>query len=321
MGTIATLTTAGADGKRLDEFTATVRTCSADLETTLSVFNADSDVSRLAQGAGGDPITISPATAEILSLSCHYGRISHGAFDPTVGPLVKLWGFSGGKPPSSMPGSTSIADALAQVGYTNIIVNVAETPPTARLAKPGIAVDLGGIAKGYAVDACHAALVTRDAQQVMIDLGGNIRCIGAASGERKWRIGVRNPFNRDEIIGSIDLPGGMAVATSGNYERFVAIGGERFSHIIDPRTGYPVQGMAGVTALASTAVEADAMSTALFVLGPEQGRAALEATPGCRALYVPDEQPIRILLTPGMAPFFTPIPSLRNRVFPAIPRS
>ena len=315
MGTIATLTTAGSDNQRLDEFAPAVKMRCAGLETALSVFNPDSDISRLAQNAGGKPVAVSLETAELLSLAGRYGRISRGAFDPTVGPLVKLWGFSGGEVPAELPDASSIATALAQVGYANIIVDATSAgEPKARLARPGAAIDLGGIAKGYAVDECHAELLANGAERAMVDLGGNIRCIGAASPERSWRIGVRNPFRRDEIIGSLDLLSGMAVATSGNYERFVTIDGERFSHLVDPRTGYPAKGMAGVTVLAPTAVEADAMSTALFVLGPAEGCAALEATPGCLALFVPDEQPVHILLTPGMRDLFTPIPSLRDHV-------
>ena len=134
----------------------------------------------------------------------------------------------------------------------------------------------------------------------MVDLGGNIRCAGCARPGTPWKIGVRNPFRRDEIIGALALPDGMAVATSGNYERFVTIAGQRYAHILDPRTGYPVKGMAAVTVVSTNAVEADALSTALFVMGLRRGAEWLVHRSGPEALFVPDIQPPQAWITRGM---------------------
>jgi thiamine biosynthesis lipoprotein ApbE len=126
---------------------------------------------------------------------------------------------------------------------------------------------------------------------------------------------VRHPFQADAIMGKMRLEDGMAVATSGHYERFVTIDGVRYAHIMDPRTGCPVQGMAGVTVVAPTAAEADVLSTTLFILGPEKGMDLLAQT-GSRAeaLFVPDRQPLEIQVTPGMAALFDPLPGMSVRV-------
>ncbi len=174
--------------------------------------------------------------------------------------------------------------------------------------------DFGGIAKGYAVDVCFNELKDKGFKNYIVNIGGNLRVSGQATPTRLWTIGVRNPFDKSEIIGKLRLPSGMALATSGNYERFEYIDGKRYTHIIDPRTGKPVAGMAGTTVLSSTAVETDAMSTTLYVLGIDDGMAALAQTPDCCALFIPDKQPIQIIITPAFAALFEPLPEFRKQV-------
>jgi len=132
--------------------------------------------------------------------------------------------------------------------------------------------------------------------------------LGQAEMGVDWTIGVRNPFARDRILGKNAPPNGVAIATSGNYGRFVEMGDHRYSHIIDPRTGYPVEGMAGVTAVAPDATNTDAMSTGLFVLGTQASLNVLRSFPGGEAIFIPDRGPIEIQLTAGMAKLFVPLP-------------
>ena len=168
--------------------------------------------------------------------------------------------------------------------------------------------DLGAIAKGYAVDVAWASLKAAGHANLLIDLGGNLRAIGeAAPGRGGWRTGVRNPFDHG-LIGRFLMRDGEAVATSGNYERFVEINGIRYAHIMDPRTGSPVTGMAGTTVLAPDAMTADALSTTLFILGPAKGAALLRNHPGCEALWIPDTpDTLTVIATPGMADRLTPL--------------
>jgi thiamine biosynthesis lipoprotein len=168
--------------------------------------------------------------------------------------------------------------------------------------------DLGAIAKGYAVDQAWNRLKAAGLTNVLIDLGGNLRSIGeAAPGRGGWRVGVRNPFD-DSLVARFLLRDGEAVATSGNYERFVEIEGVRYAHIMDPRTGAPVTGMAGTTVAAPSAMLADALSTTLFILGPQRGAELLRKHPGCEALWIPDTPThLAVYATPGMARRLSPI--------------
>lgn len=146
----------------------------------------------------------------------------------------------------------------------------------------------------------------------MVDIAGNVRCSGMARPERPWTIAVRNPFDARHHLGTIRLTNGEATASSGNYERFVTLENRRYSHIIDPRTGWPVAGIAGTTVICTNATEADALSTTMFVLGPDGSHAVLAKIPTCHALFVLDKQPLRILVTPGFRARFTVAPDFSD---------
>ena len=300
MSTFAAVSVPAPDEERLDEYTGIVKGVFADINSNISVYVTESELSRLNRSAGKRPVRISDRATAVLQLAQKYYKISEEAFDPTVAPLLDLWGFSTGTVPAKLPNRRVVGRALRSTGLSHLVLS----NNTAFLDAPGLSVDLGGIAKGYAVDLGYDELVARDAQDVMINLGGNIRCRGKARGTKPWTVGVRNPFDRGTIIGTISLSEGRAVATSGNYERFVTIANERYTHIIDPRTGYPVKGMAGVTVISDSAVEADAMSTALFVLGVERSRSVLAKLPNCHALLIEDKRPLKIWVTPGFRKHF-----------------
>lgn len=312
MGTFSGITVPRTDTASLPEYTGILKAVFKRLEGELSIYNAGSDVSRLNAQAGIASVSVSNHTTRVLEIAKHYAEVSDGCFDVTIAPLVRLWGFSGGKERHEVPALDVLAKSLELVGSNHLTLNADDG--TAFLAREGMQVDLGGVAKGYAVDVAWNALTHSGAENAIIDLGGNMRCIGKPANAGTWRIGIRHPFQRDRIVGVVNLPSGMAVATSGHYERFVEINGKRYAHIIDPRTGSPVEGMAGVTVVSSSAVEADAMSTALFVLGVEGARATLPRVPDAHALLIPDEQPLRIHISSGLKPLFTPTPRFRDSV-------
>lgn len=309
MGTYATVTVPPREMHRIEECLNVATSLTARVENSLSLFMPDSDLSRL-NASDGRTVAVNEDTRAILAMSIKYGELTDGCFDSTVTPLVRLWGFNKGNVPPVPPSAEAIHEALQKVGFRQIILSGNK----AAFRAPGMEVDSGGIAKGYAVDLCHDELARRGVKNVMINVAGNLRVRGTSKGGRPWRIGVRDPFDRERLLGTLELPHGMAVSTSGNYERFVVIEGRRYAHIIDPRTGIPVEGMAGVTALCTTATEADAMSTALFVLGPAQAPSVLSRLPDCHALLVPDTQPLRILVTPGFRRYFTPVPDHADRL-------
>lgn len=308
MGTLASVTVAQEYLDRLPRLTDEVHGIFRTIEGLLSNYQADSEISRLARAAGGPPVGVSRETFEVLELSKQFGQLTGGAFDVTVAPLVRLWGF-GAPPPINPPEPKQIEDKLKLVDFRRIELS----PGTAHLPA-GMSVDLGGIGKGFAVDKAFEAVCRASSIAVMLDLGGNMRVAGQAEAGVNWIIGVRNPFDKEHLVGKIALPSGMAVATSGSYERFVDLGDRRYSHIIDPRTGYPVEGMAGVTVVSPTATTADALSTGLFVLGIQAGLKVLEEVPGTEVIFIPDRDPIELWLTPGMKRLFTPLPEFEASV-------
>ena len=309
MGTVASVIAGVQESERAEEYAALCRDRMREIEAALSLYHPDSELCRLNAASGKGPVTVGEHLRANLALAIHFGILSGGAFDVTVGPVVKLWGFSGGRVPSECVGPERLAEVRDRVGYRRIRL----TGDQAALDSANMVVDLGGIAKGYAVDVCCDELRRRGARNFVVNLAGNMRAYGRPERGRAWQIGVRDPFNTGAIIGRLELADGMSVSTSGNYERFVEIGGKRYAHIIDPRTGYPVQGMAGVTVVAPSAADADALSTALFVLGVEAGAKVIASVSNSAALFIPDLQPMEVEITPGMSKVLTPGPGIDVR--------
>ncbi len=308
MGTFASVTLRGDNANLLDSVCDETAAMLDDVNNRMSVYIPDSEISRLNTTTGTIPL--SPLTRQMLQLTRHYTEQTGGAFDATAMPLIRLWGFSGGKAPEQLPSEAMIEAARQRIGIEKLELG----EDSARMAVAGTTLDLGGIAKGFAVDRCYDAVIARQPVNAIFNLGGNIRVHGSATPARAWRIGVQDPFEDGQTLGALELASGMAVATSGNYERFVMINGKRYAHIIDPRTGYPVEGMAGVTILSTSATEADALSTALFVIGIKNAAATLARFPGSEAILVPDRHPVEIHVSSGIQSKFTPHPEYRGAV-------
>ena len=256
------------------------------LDSLLSDYRDDSEVSRLARRAGtGRWTTLSRETATLLRASLRWAEATGGAFDPTVGPMVRAWGFRGPSP--RVPSPVRRDSALGLVGWWRVETRAGGRE--ARLPRRGMALDFGAIGKGFALDRAVAAMRERGAEAGMLDLGGNVLVFGHGPGPRGgWPIGIRNPRCPERVLGMVVLDSG-SVATSGDYERFFEEGGVRYGHILDPRTGRPSRGVLQVTVAAPDGLAADALSTALFVMGPGAGRRLLRREPAARgagALWV-----------------------------------
>lgn len=295
MGTLAMVTLGSEYADRIESVTESIHGIFDRLESEMSAYRLDSAVSQISMRAGVAPVRVPEDTYRVLSLAKHFGSLSAGAFNITASPLARLWGFNGASVPPTLPPEHSIRKTMELVDYRQLVLR----DGTAFLPIKDMAVDLGGIAKGYAVDrACDFCLGT-GIRDFLIDFSGNIRVAGRPSRKEGWQIGMRDPFDRSRILGKIALPSGMAVSTSGSYERFVDILGQRFSHIIDPHTGYPVTGTASVTVMCSDAVTADALSTTFFVAGLRGAPEILKKVPAVDLLTVPDSYPTHLWLTPG----------------------
>ena len=281
-----------------------------DLDRDLSAWKGESVLMAVNRAAGtADPVPIPPAFDTVLRFALAICKESDGAFNPLIGPVMRVWGFNGSAARQSPPADAELLAAAALADWRSIEFVALTNGTAVRLQKPGMQLDLGAIAKGYAVDVAWERLKAAGHTNLLVDLGGNLRVIGeAAPGRGGWRTGVRNPFAEGDLIGKFLMRDGEAVATSGNYERFVEIEGVRYAHIMDSRTGKPVTGMAGTTVVAPTAVLADALSTTLFVLGPQRGTELLRNHPGCDALWIPDTPTnLTVYATAGMAKRLTPI--------------
>ena len=259
------------------------------LEAEFSIYKSNSILCRL---ANGESVPLPEASRRLFFLVDKVVQASGGAYDPTVGPLMRLWGFRGGDRLPSFPDSDRLHEGLSLVGWNRVVEIRGDG---ARLLVEGARLDFGGVAKGFAVDEACEQILTENGKKscFLVNLGGNMRAYGVPRANAKgWTIAVRDPFQPygKGSVGSLSLTGGQAVATSGCYEQFVEIDGIRYTHILDPRTGMPVRGMAQVTVVAPSAALADALSTACFVLGPKESVPLLEAFPGTSAHFIPDEE-------------------------------
>ena len=272
----------------------------AQVESRMTVNREDSEVLQVNRSAGRSPVRVSPDTFSVIQKALEMARLGAGAFDITVGPLVRLWGI--GTAAARIPSPREIAAALAKVGWQDVVLSPGDS--TVLLARPGMALDLGAIAKGYAADEAGRILRARGASSALVNLGGNVLTVGKKPDGSPWRIGVQNPEEpRGTHVGIVEV-GESAVVTSGNYERFFESGGRRYHHILDTRTGAPVSnGLSAVMIVAADSTTADALSTLVFALGLERGRALVESTHGSvEALFVTEGRDIYV--TAGLKPRF-----------------
>lgn len=272
-----------------------------EIENRMSVNLPDTDVARVNRNAGIAPVQVHEDVFEVIESAVHYAELSDGALDPAIGPLVSLWGIGGENP--QLPGKEEIDRLLPNINWRDIVLDREKS--AVFLTRPGMALDLGAIAKGYAADEAAKILRKTGIPRAMIDLGGNILTYGVKKDKRPWRIGVQNPVDtRGSYIGIVETPvksaGAKTVVTSGVYERyFETEDGTRYHHILDPQSGYPARsGLLSVSIVADRSMDADALSTATFVLGYERGRALLDSLEGVDGIFVFEDRTIRI--TDGM---------------------
>jgi thiamine biosynthesis lipoprotein len=265
------------------------------IDAAMSAYKKDSELSKVNREAFGGPIKVSDELFGLLQKSVEFSRLSSGAFDITVGPLVELWRKAGEA--NVMPDEDKLAEARTRVGYAKLILQANEQ--SVRFAVDGMRLDLGGVAKGYAVDKVVELMQQNGAVAGMVDSGGNIRCFGKPAGKDAWLIGLQDPniVDRQPLM-TLRLAD-CAVATSGDYRRFVTIAGKKVSHIIDTNTAMGVNKLSSDTVIAKTALEADAFSTAINVLGTEKGLALIESLPDIECILITAGPEYRVIESNG----------------------
>ncbi len=266
------------------------------IEARMSTYIELSELSRLNAAPAGEAVKLSPDTLAVLRLAKELHGRTGGAFDATCLPVFKLWARAGKV--RRLPTDAEVAAARSAGGWDKIEL----LDGAARKTIDTAGIGLGGIAKGYAIDRAIEAMRAATCSGGLVDVGGDIRCFGLSPRGGLWRVAVRDPFGTgsDAFLGTLELTG-LAVCTSGNYERYTEIGGKRYSHIIDPRTARPVDLAPSVTVVAPTAAVADGWATALSVLGPK-GLDLLAPDSGIEAMIVvggPEDYTVH--QTPGFA--------------------
>lgn len=296
MGTIITQKVYGKNaetaaievGKRLKE-----------IESLMTINTPGGEINLLNENSGKSEVVLSRETIKILDTAKKYAELSNGAFDITVGPLVKAWRIFSDNP--IVPSVEQIDRLLKLVDYRKLALD--KQTSKAKLAISGQVVDLGGIAKGYAGDEAIAIYKKHGIKSAFVNLGGNVVVLGRKPDGEPWRIGIQNPrAENGSYIGVLEVEN-KAVVSSGDYERFFEKNGKRYHHIIDPKTGYPADsGLISTTIVAEVSMDADALSTAVFVLGLEEGMALVEKLEGVEAIFITKDK--EIYTTKGLKGLF-----------------
>jgi thiamine biosynthesis lipoprotein len=302
MGTEATVTVYAPDRDTALRAIEAAHARLEDVNRLMSDYIADSEIGRLNALSAGQSLVVSQETFACLEQAEDVARRSGGAFDPTCRPLVWLWKRAGKE--NLLPSEAALRETLARVGWQKVQLDPATR--TVTVVADGLQVDLGGIAKGYALDLAGGALLAVGATSGLVNVGGDILAVGHPPDADRWHVGVRDPFrSKEDVLRRVALAD-CAVATSGDSERFSVIEGKRYSHIVDPRTGWPAEQAPSVTVIAPDGATADAWATVFSVLSVAEGEALLakERLPGVEVLWIWREgDEVRMRQTSGFAQY------------------
>ncbi len=303
MGTFARIVAVAADSNTAKRCIETAFAEIEKVDELMSDYKSDSEISEVNRDGFKRAVKVSKSTYEVLQRSVEFSKLTQGAFDVTIGPLVDLWRLAAAV--DSVPTDAELQQACSRVGYELLYLDANEM--SVRFAVEGMGLDLGGIAKGYAIDKAVEAMQKSGAIGAMIEIGGDIRCFGAPPrGKNRWLIGLqdaRKASDNDDtdtakLLLVLELAN-AAIATSGDYRRFAVIEGQIYSHIIDTETGYSSDKLTSVTIISKNATDADALATAVSVMGAEKGLALIETEPETEAILVSARPEYKLIKTSG----------------------
>jgi thiamine biosynthesis lipoprotein len=292
MGTRIAVELAAADPAAAEQAIDAVIAEMHRIDVLMSVYKPDSQVSRVNREAAAGPVKVDPELAALVARALEFSEMSGGAFDITYASVGYLYDYRARQHPTD----AQIQAALPGINWRHVVVDLPAS--TIRFTQPGVRIDLGGIAKGYAVDTSIAILRKLGITQATVTAGGDSRIIGDRDG-RPWIVGIRHPDDKDRVIARIPLED-AAISTSGDYERFFDEDGVRYHHIIDPKTGKSPHGVRSVTIIAPTSTLAEGLTKSVFIMGPERGLALVEGKPDCDAVIVTAEG--KVLYSKGLTP-------------------
>lgn len=262
------------------------------IDALMSVYKPESRLSEVNREAASRPVQVEPELAGLISRALEFSELSGGAFDITYASVGYLYDYRERRHPTD----AQIEAALPAINWRHVVVDPAAS--TVRFLRPGVRIDLGGIAKGHAVDSSIAILAARGITNATVTAGGDSRILGDRRG-RPWVVGIRHPDDRSRVIARIPLED-AAISTSGDYERYFDEDGVRYHHIIDPKTGKSPHGIRSVTVIAPNSTLAEGLTKSVFIMGPERGLALVESQADVDAVVVTAEG--KVLYSKGLAP-------------------
>lgn len=277
------ITIVADDSLTAEQYIDTVITEITRIENLISDWRPSTQVSAINRNAGVSPVKVDAELLELTAQAVKMSELTNGAFDISFAAMEKIWKFDGSI--MEMPAPEVVAKAREKVGYRNILIN--KDSSTIFLKLPGMKIGFGALGEGYAADRCRDIMLAHGVKAGLINATGDICTWGERPDGKPWKIGIRHPFKSGQILDVLKVHG--AVTTSGSYEKYTMIDGKRYSHIINPATGYPATGLTSVTVLGSSAETANACSTSMMVLGKEKGLALLKQFKGYSCIMVTDK--------------------------------
>ncbi len=254
------------------------------IEKLISSWDADSETSKINSNAGIKPVKVSPELFQLIERAIGISKLTDGAFDISYASMDKIWKFDGSM--TAMPSTEKIQASVTKVGFQNIIID--KNASTVYLKKEGMKIGFGAIGKGYAADMAKLMLINKGVSAGIINASGDMNTWGKQPNGDFWKVAITNPMNKNKAFALLPITQG-AVVTSGDYEKYVNFNGKRYSHIIDPRTGYPASGIISATVFAPKAELADALATSIFVMGIEVGLDRINQLPNIECIIIDDK--------------------------------
>jgi thiamine biosynthesis lipoprotein len=254
------------------------------IENLISDWKSDSQVSEVNQNAGIRPVKVDREVFELTQRAIQFSEVTNGGFDISFAAMDRIWKFDGSM--TEMPSAEAIKKSVEKVGYKNIILDSVQSSIFLKLK--GMKIGFGALGEGYATDKCRDMMLAKGIKAGIVNGSGDMSTWGKQPNGKPWNIGITNPFNPEKLLAVVPL-GQEAVTTSGSYEKFVVFDGKRYSHIINPATGYPATGLCSVTVFGPNAETANGLSTSLMVLGKTAGLLLLKKYPNYSCIMITDD--------------------------------
>lgn len=283
MGSRFDITVVANDSTQANKYIDTAVAEISRIEKLISSWNENSQTSEINRNAGIKPVKVDAELFNLIERAIGISKLTDGAFDISYASMDKIWKFDGSM--TTMPSEKEITASVEKVGYQNIVLD--KNKSTIYLKLKGMKIGFGAIGKGYAADKAKILLMSKGVTSGIINASGDMNTWGKQTNGEDWKVAITNPMDKNKVFALLPITNG-AVVTSGNYEKYVNFNGKRYTHIIDPRTGYPSTGIISVTVFAPKAELADALATSVFVMGKEAGLDRINQLPKIECIIIDD---------------------------------